>query len=65
MQTIGKNVEFKVEGKKLTLVIDLEAEQGLSGSGKSTIVATSSGNVQVPGTDVTLGINAYRRTKKN
>ena len=65
MQTIGKNVEFKVEGKKLTLVIDLESEQGLSGSGKSTIVATSSGNVQVPGTDVTLGINAYRRTKKN
>ena len=65
MQTIGKNVEFKVEGKKLTLVIDLEAEQGLSGSGTSTIVATSSGNVQVPGTDVTLGINAYRRTKKN
>ena len=65
MQTIGKNVEFKVEGKKLTLVIDLEAEQGLSGSGKSTIVATSSGNVQVPGTDVTLGINAYRRTKKS
>ena len=64
MQTIGKNVEFKVEGKKLTLVIDLEAEQGLSGSGKSTIVATSSGNVQVPGTDVTLGINAYCRPKK-
>ena len=64
MQNLGKNVEFKVEGKKLTLVIDLEAEQGLSGSGKSTIVATTSGNVKLPGdSGVTLGINAYRPTK--
>lgn len=64
MQNLGKNIEFKVEGKKLTLVIDLDKEQGLSGSGKSTIVATTSGNVKLPGAEeVTLGINAYRRNK--
>lgn len=61
MENLGKNIEFEVKGKKLTLVIDLNAEQGLSGSGKSTIVATTSGNVKLPGVDgVTLGINAYR-----
>lgn len=64
MENLGKNIEFKVEGKKLTLVIDLEKEQGQSGSGKSTIVATTSGNVKLPGVDgVTLGINAYRPLK--
>ena len=64
MENLGKNIEFEVKGPKLTLVIDLKEEQGLSGSGKSTIVATTSGNVKVPGVDgVTLGINAYRPIK--
>lgn len=62
MENLGKNIEFEVKGQKLTLVIDLKEEQGLSGSGKSTIVATTSGNVKLPGdSGVTLGINAYRR----
>ncbi len=65
MKELGKNIEFKVEGKKLTLVIDLEQEQGQSASGKSTIVATTSGNVKVPGAEgVTLGFNAYRPNQK-
>ena len=62
MTDLGKNVQFEVKGDKLTLTFDLKKEQGLSGSGKSTIVATTSGNVKVPGTDVTLGLNAYRPT---
>jgi len=63
MKELGKNIEFEVKGSKLTLVIDLEQEQGQSSSGKSTIVATTSGNVKVPGANVTLGFNAYRPIK--
>lgn len=64
MQNLGKNIEFKLDGSKLTLVIDLDAEQGQSASGKNTIVATTSGNKKLPGdSGVTLGINAYRPTK--
>lgn len=61
MTELGKNIECEVKGDKVTLTFDLKKEQGQSGSGKSTIVATTSGNVKVPGTNVTLGLNAYRK----
>ena len=45
--------------KKLTIVIDLTQRGGLTATGKSISVATTSGNQQVEGTNVLIGINAY------
>jgi hypothetical protein len=58
-----KNIDAKVSGtgknQKLTITINLSERHGVSGSGKSEIVATSGGNQRVEGTDVYLGLNAY------
>lgn len=62
MATLGTNIEAEVKAGKLVLTIDVAAEHGRSASGKSTIVATTRGNVQVPGANgLVLGLNAYRR----
>lgn len=58
---IGTNVEMKLEGSKLTLIIDISKEQGMSASGKNMIVATTSGNVAIPGTDIKMGLNLYKK----
>jgi len=56
-----KNVELKVTGDKLVITVDLSKSYGLSGSGKSTTVATTAGNVSVPGREeVKIGLNIYR-----
>jgi hypothetical protein len=61
MATLGTNIEAEVKGTKLVLTIDLGQDNGRSKTGKSTIVATTRGNLKVPGADgLTLGINAYR-----
>lgn len=61
-QKIGKNIEASVKDGTLTLVIDISKTFGKSASGKTTIVATTSGNQQVDGTDgLVLGLNAYRK----
>ena len=55
-----ENVKFTVKGHTLTIEIDLEHVGGASASGKTTRVASTCGNVPVPGTDgVILGLNAY------
>lgn len=61
-----KNVSMKVtkKGNKRVLVIecDLDHEGGMSGSGKSKVVASTRGNVEVPDSDgAKLGLNLYRR----
>ncbi len=56
-----KNVEMKVDGKKLIITVDLTKEFGKSSSGKTTIVATTAGNVAVPGhDDIKIGLNCYK-----
>lgn len=56
-----KNVEMKVEGNFLTIKVDLSKEFGKSSSGKSTIIASTEGNVKVPGKeDVKIGLNIYK-----
>lgn len=56
-----KNVEFKVEKKKLTIIIDLSKEFGPSKSGKSITIASTEGNTSVDGTEgVKVGLNVYR-----
>lgn len=56
-----QNVQFEVQGDQLVIVVDLSQEFGESASGKSIIVATTGGNVSVPGhEEVKIGLNAYR-----
>jgi len=56
-----KNIEMNVEGNKLVIVIDLNQEFGLSSSGKSITVASTEGNVSVPGREeIKIGLNIYR-----
>lgn len=55
-----KNVEIQVEGNILTLRVDLSKEFGPSTSGKTTIVASTEGNVSVPDHEVKVGLNVYR-----
>ena len=59
-----KNIDMDIDQKKqiLTIKIDLSKEFGDSKSGKSTIIATTEGNVSLPDgfDDVMIGLNVYR-----
>ncbi len=58
-----KNVKASVNGSKLTLEIDLDTRLGESESGKSVIVGSTAGAVDVPGFPaIKLNVNCY--TKK-
>ena len=60
-----KNVEMKVEHGKLVITVDLTKELGPSSSGKSVIIATTEGNVDVPGAPgVKIGLNVYRKKER-
>ena len=60
-----KNVEMRVEHGKLVVTVDLAKELGPSASGKSVIIATTEGNVDVLGAaDVKIGLNVYRRKER-
>lgn len=55
-----KNIKVKNADEALTLTVDLKVNQGQSKSGKSIIIATSSGNKEIaPG--VYMGLNIYRK----
>lgn len=55
-----KNVECSVKGDTLTITVNLKAPRSLSTSGKSHIVASTEGNMEVPGCPgLKLGLNAY------
>jgi hypothetical protein len=55
-----KNVEMAVAGNILTIKVDLSKEFGPSSSKKSIIIASSEGNVSVPGRQEKVGLNVYR-----
>ena len=60
-----KNVELKIEHGKLVVTVDLAKELGPSASGKSVIIATTAGNMDVPGApDVNIGLNVYRKKER-
>jgi hypothetical protein len=51
---------MEVKGKILTITIDLTKRLGRSASGKTTLIATTSGNQAVPGNaDISIGVNCY------
>lgn len=60
VMNLGSNVKSVRDGDKLYLELDLTQSLGASKSGKSELVASTGGNRTIPGTDVKIGINAYR-----
>ncbi len=56
-----KNVEMKVEGNILIIRVDLSKEFGQSSSGKTTIIASTEGNVPILDRDEKVGLNVYRK----
>ena len=56
-----KNVDLKVEGSVLTITVDLSKDFGPSSSGKTTIIATTEGNVNVPEREEKIGLNIYKK----
>jgi hypothetical protein len=55
-----KNVEMKLEGNVLVIRVDLTKDFGPSASGKTTIIASTEGNIPVPDREERVGLNVYR-----
>ena len=53
------NVEYKITGNKLTIEVDLSKEHGSSKSGKTTVIASTQGNVRLP-SGASMGLNVYK-----
>jgi hypothetical protein len=59
--TLGDNVVATKEGNSVVIRIDLSKSLGRSKSGKSDMVASTGGNVLIPGTSgIKIGVNAYK-----
>ncbi|MGV7228410.1 MAG: hypothetical protein ACQ9IQ_07090 [Nitrospirales bacterium] len=56
-----KNVELTVEGNILTIQVDLSKDFGPSSSGKTTIIASTEGNVSIPEREEKIGLNIYKK----
>ena len=56
-----KNVELSVEGTMLTIKVDLSKDFGPSSSGKTTIIASTEGNVSLPDREEKIGLNIYKK----
>lgn len=52
-------VQVSVEGNEVVIRFALDGDEGISASGKSRVVASTHGNIGIPGTNVKLGVNAY------
>jgi hypothetical protein len=68
MIKVGKGVEYEIDDSgMLTIKIDTTSNFGPSASGKSSIIASSSGNQQInigneeDGDFAFLGLNLYRK----
>ena len=58
---MATNVEARVQGNKLILEVDLTQDNGSSSTGKSIKVASSDGNMPVPGhPEIKFGLNVYK-----
>jgi len=64
--SLGRNTKYTLTDKGiLTVTVDLSAEQGPSGSGKSMILGSTDGNAAIPGADgAVIGLNVYRKLQK-
>lgn len=57
-------VSVTVEGDEVVIRFPLNGDEGLSSSRKTRIVASTRGNLPIEGTDVIVGLNAYRLVSK-
>jgi len=56
-----KNIEMSVTGNILTIKVDITKTFGPSKSGKTTIIASTEGNIGVPTREeVRVGLNVYK-----
>ena len=56
-----KNINMTVQKSILTITVDLTKTFGPSKSGKTTIIASTEGNVGVPGKEeIKVGVNIYK-----
>ena len=56
-----ENVKIELNDNIAIITIDLSKEFGKSGSGKTIVVATTRGNVPIPGAETfRLGVNCYK-----
>lgn len=57
-----ENVTMTKEGNILTIKVDLSKSGTPSASGKTMVIASTKGNIKVPGTEETfIGVNVYRK----
>lgn len=58
-----QNVNMQVNGNTLTITVDLSKRLGRSASGKTVLIASTGGNVSIPGAvkGETLGLNLYTK----
>jgi hypothetical protein len=57
---IGRNVAVTAEGNVIVIRVDASAEGVESKSGKSVVIGTTNGNVDIPGLGLKIGLNVYR-----
>lgn len=55
-----KNIKYEVRGNVLVIEVNLDQDYGLSKSGKSIIVASSEGFIQVPEANIAIGLNVTK-----
>jgi hypothetical protein len=62
-ETHVENIKIETKGNQLIITIDASQDLGMSKSGKTRLVASTQGNqkINIGGTDLFLGINAYRK----
>lgn len=57
-----KNVKMQLNGNILTIEVDISKEIGPSSSGKTIIIASTEGNVAIPGKEeIKIGLNVYKK----
>lgn len=56
-----RNVAYNIDGDLLTIKVDLSKELGRSKSGKTMIVASTGGNVDIGHSGIKLGLNMYKK----
>lgn len=58
---MSKNVQISVEGNIATITVDLSKDFGASKSGKTVVIASTEGNISIPGNEGTkIGLNVYK-----
>ena len=59
------NVSMRIDGDDLVILVNLKERHGKSKSGKTEIIATTSGNVTAPDNPhVKIGLNVYTPIKE-